>query len=260
MDENGRVAIISGGAGGIGFSTAEQLLANCVRVVLVDADAGMLDAARLRLGKREVSVFQADATDPEQVAAAIAHAMAKYGRIDILVNIAGGAGSKCAHQIEEVDLETWDSVIELNLRSTFLFTRAAVPIMRDQRYGRVINISSIIAYGEKGAPTTVAARLPYATAKAALLGFTKQLSKDVADHGITVNAVAPGLILGEKGTRIRERFDALPDMTRAEILSTYPIGRPGEPWEVASAIAFLASEGAAFVSGVLLPIDGAYLS
>jgi NAD(P)-dependent dehydrogenase (short-subunit alcohol dehydrogenase family) len=130
--------------------------------------------------------------------------------------------------------------------------------MRKQRRGRIVLFSSIIADGEKGPLTTVTGRLPYATAKAALLGFTSQLAKDLAEVGITVNALMPGLILGAQGTRIRTRFDNLAPDQQAALLSGYPGGRPGTGDEVAAAIAFLLSESASFISGVALPIDGAY--
>jgi NAD(P)-dependent dehydrogenase (short-subunit alcohol dehydrogenase family) len=149
--------------------------------------------------------------------------------------------------------------MDLNLRSVFLFSRAVIVTMRQQKFGRIVNLSSVLAHGEKGPPTTVAARLPYATAKAAILGFTKQLAKDEAEFGITVNALSPGLILGEPGTRIRDRFDAMPPEQRAGMLHDYPVGRAGEGAEVSAAIAFLVSDAAGYVTGVELPVDGGYL-
>jgi NAD(P)-dependent dehydrogenase (short-subunit alcohol dehydrogenase family) len=133
-----------------------------------------------------------------------------------------------------------------------------VPMMRKQGRGRIVVFSSVIADGEKGPLTTVTGRLPYATAKAALLGFTSQLAKDLAEFGVTVNALMPGLILGEQGTRIRDKFDNLEPEQKKALLSGYPGGRPGTGDQVATAVQFLLSEGAAFTSGVALPIDGAY--
>ena len=130
--------------------------------------------------------------------------------------------------------------------------------MRKRRRGRIVVFSSVIADGEKGPLTTVTGRLPYATAKAALLGFTSQLAKDLAEFGITVNALMPGLILGEQGTRIRDKFDNLAPEQQKALLGGYPGGRPGTGDEVAAAVEYLLSEAAAFTSGIALPVDGAY--
>ena len=135
--------------------------------------------------------------------------MTRFGNPYALVHVAGGAGPKRAREIEDFQLPEWSHVIDLNLTSAFLAARAVVPMMRKQRRGRIVVFSSVIAKGEKGPLTTVTGRLPYATAKAALLGFTSQLAKDLIEFGITVNALMPGLILGEQGTRIRDKFDNL---------------------------------------------------
>jgi NAD(P)-dependent dehydrogenase (short-subunit alcohol dehydrogenase family) len=256
-----RVAIVTGGAGAIGLATAERLGAGGFAVQIVDRSDELLDAARRRLeaAGRTCLATEADVTEPTHVARMVEACLGAYGRIDALINVAGGAGPVRAYQIDEIEPATFDHVMDLNVRGTFLCCRAVVPVMRRQRSGRIVVLSSIIAYGEKGPPTTVAARLPYATAKAALLGFTAQLAKDTAADGITVNALVPGLILGEPGTRIADRFAALPEGPRAEMLRGYPVGRPGRAEEVAAAAAFLCSEEAGFISGAALPVDGAYL-
>jgi len=118
--------------------------------------------------------------------------------------------------------------------------------------------SSVIADGEKGPLTTVTGRLPYATAKAALLGFTSPLAKDLIELGITVKALMPGLILGEQGTRIRDKFDNLEPAQKTALLGGYPGGRPGTGDEIAAAVEYLLSEAAGFTSGIALPVDGAY--
>ena len=230
-----------------------------MNVLVVDKDPDQLGQIAARFSKDKVVKFACDATDPDGVERAADLAKSHFGRIDALVNIAGGAGPVRVGEIEKIDINTWDHVIDLNIKSTFLFCRAVVPTMRAQGYGRIVNFSSIIAKGEKGPPTTVAARLPYATAKAALLGFTSQLAKDLAPHGITVNALLPGLILGDKGTRIRDRFDALPADQKSAMIAAYPIGRAGEANEVAAAVEFLISEAASYITGSELAIDGAYL-
>ncbi len=253
-------AIVTGGAGGIGKSTVRRLLDRGFSVFVVDANQGALDALKSEFagaaGRLEVSC--ADVTDERQVVDAVKRADNRFGGLYALVHIAGGAGPKRARDIEEFELRDWTHVIDLNLTSAFLAARAVVPLMRPQRRGRIVLFSSIIADGEKGPLTTVTGRLPYATAKAALLGFTSQLAKDLAEWGITVNALMPGLILGEQGTRIRDRFDRLAAQERAALLAGYPAGKPGSGDDVAAAVDFLLSESAGFISGVALPIDGAY--
>jgi NAD(P)-dependent dehydrogenase (short-subunit alcohol dehydrogenase family) len=230
-----------------------------MNVLVVDKDAHQLEQIAGKFSKDKVVQFACDATDPEGAERAADLSKSRFGRIDALVNIAGGAGPVKVDAIETIDIKTWDHVIDLNVKSTFLFCRAVVPTMRAQCYGRIVNFSSVIAKGENGPPTTVAARLPYATAKAALLGFTAQLAKDLAAHGITVNVLLPGLILGGKGTRIRERFEALAPEQKSAMIAAYPIGRAGEADEVAAAVEFLLSEAAGFITGSELAIDGAYL-
>ena len=254
-----RAAIVTGGAGSIGSATLARLVARDINVLVVDKDAHQLEKITGKFSRDRVITFACDATDPQGVARATDLAKSRFGRIDALVNVAGGAGPVKADEIEDIDIKTWDHVIDLNIKSTFLFCRAVVPAMKARGYGRIVNFSSIIARGEKGPPTTVAARLPYATAKAALLGFTAQLAKDLAPHGIAVNVLLPGLILGDKGTRIRERFEALPADQKSAMIAAYPIGRAGEADEVAAAVEFLVSEAAGYITGSELAVDGAYL-
>jgi len=259
-DMRARAAIITGGAGGIGEASARRLTAVGMDVLLVDRNADALGAVEdCPSGAGRIVRFLADVTDPAQVKAMAEHAVEAFGRVDALVNIAGGAGPTKVRNVDQIELDVWNHVIDLNLKSTFLCSRAVVPIMRAQKYGRIVNMSSVIARGEKGPLTTVTGRLPYATAKSALLGFTAQLAKDVAEHGITVNALVPGLILGEKGTRIRDRFESLTEDERNGMLRAIPMGRAGAPLEVAAAVEFLVSEAASYISGVALRVDGALL-
>ena len=255
-----RTAIVTGGAGGIGKSTVRRLLADGLSVFVVDADQNSLDSLLSEFGAASgrLDGCRADVIDEQQTIQAVKQAAERFGDIYALVHVAGGAGPKRARDIEDFQLQEWAHVMDLNLTSAFLAARAVVPLMRKQRGGRIVLFSSIIADGEKGPLTTVTGRLPYATAKAALLGFTSQLAKDLIEFGITVNALMPGLILGEQGTRIRDKFDNLAPEQQKALLSGYPGGRPGTGDEVAAAVEFLLSEAAGFISGIALPVDGAY--
>jgi NAD(P)-dependent dehydrogenase (short-subunit alcohol dehydrogenase family) len=255
-----RSAIVTGAAGAIGRATVGRFAASGFNILLVDRDEGALREAIADIGDRARLVSHvADVTRPEDVKAAVDNAISSFGAVDTLINIAGGGGPRRTMGIEDIDLELWNHVMALNVTSTFLFSQAVMAGMRQRGFGRIVNFSSILAYGEKGPPTTVPGRLAYATAKAALIGFTSQLAKDIGKDGVTVNCIVPGLILGQPGTRVRGRFDALPDSDRARMLEGYPSGRAGTSEDVAAAVAFLVSEGAGYISGVALPVDGAYL-
>ena len=256
-----RTAIVTGAAGGIGAAVISRFLRAGIDTIAMDRNADALaDLATDTAGDgARLLTRNADVTVPESASDAVSQALAEFGGVDILVNVAGGAGPTRVRDIEQIDLAVWDHVMDINLKSTFLFSRAVVPAMRERKFGRIINFSSVTACGETGRLTTVTARLPYATVKAAVIGFTRQLAKDLGEHGITVNALMPGLIVGERGTRIRDKFESLPDADREWMYIRWPMGRPGSPDEVAAAVEFLASDGASYISGVSLPIDGAFL-
>jgi len=254
----GGCAIITGAAGGIGLAAARQLSRHGFGVFLVDVDEASLAkaAGEMQAGGVAARHHVADVTASSQVDAAV-EAARSFGRIDALVNVAGGSGPKPVRDIERITDDDWDFVVDLNLKSTFLFCRAVVPLMRAQRYGRIVNTSSSYSRGRKGPVTTQGTRLAYAAAKAGIIGLTAQLAKDLAETGITVNVVEPGLTLGEPDSRIRSRFEKLDAATRENVLRELPMNRPAEAYEVAAVIGFLASEGASYVSGIVLPVNGA---
>jgi NAD(P)-dependent dehydrogenase (short-subunit alcohol dehydrogenase family) len=247
-EQLGRAAVVTGAAGMIGTATVRRLRAAGWSVLAVDLKEPAAEDG--------VEPLAADVTDPEQVLRIAARARS-LGPAAALVHIAGGAGPVRAPDLDSTELATWNQVMALNVTSAFLLCRALVPPMRQAGFGRVVFLSSILARGEKGPATTVAARLPYAAAKAALEGLAAQLAKDCAADGVTVNAVAPGLILGEKGTRIRDRFDALPETEKTRMLSAIPAGRSGTADEIAGLIAFLLSPEAAYLNGATIPVNGA---
>ena len=255
-----RAAIVTGGAQGIGRATAHRLAAQSVAICLVDREEAQLEATAAELEAKGAHVERviADVTLKSDVENMASTCLAAFGRIDVLANIAGGAGGRHLHQIDEIEDDDWELVVNLNLKSTFMGCRAVVPAMRDQQYGRIVNVSASIAHGWTGPVDTAGARLVYAAAKSGILGLTAQLAKDVGVFDITVNAVLPWLTFGDQGARIRSKFEALDTEMRDRILSDAPLGRAAEADEVAAAIALLASEDASYISGQGLPVDGAY--
>ena len=258
MDMEGRVAIVTGGAQGIGRATVAELMGRGCQVCAVDlqGDKVRQSMADLDPTGKSVLTLEVDVTSTEQVEKMVRQTVERFGRVDILVNNAGGSGHVGIDHIEDVTDEIFERVVDANLKSAFLCTRAVAPIMKEHRYGKVVNLSSISAKGAFGARGPSAARLPYAGAKAGIIGLTNQLARDLGPWGITVNAVMPGVIVTEPGARVAERFKVLSDEEQDRIVGSIPLGRPGRAEEVASVIGFLCSEAASFVSGATIEVTG----
>lgn len=236
FDFTGRTVIVTGAAQGIGKGIGAHFASAGADVFLVDVDQAMLEQSAAEIGARGVV---ADVSDTSSVEEAVKAVVAATGRLDIVVNNAGIVRDKMLWKLTDEDYE---KVLAVHAGGTFRLTRAAVPHFRAQGYGRVVNVTSYTGlHGNLG-------QANYATAKAGIIGFTKTAAKELAGFGVTVNAISPNA-----ETRM---FDTIPDDRRAELTAIVPAGRIAEPGEMAAAVAFLASEEAGYVTGVVLPVDG----
>jgi len=250
----GKIALVTGAAAGIGRAIALRLAEEGASLVIVDIDAGGL-AETERLLKESGGaanqpplVIRADVTEEGPVKALFASALAAHGRIDILVNDVGGGTSG---RIWEAKIEDWDFVMRLNLRSAFLCTREAAAHMRERRSGRIVNLSS---GAREGTPWTAyyIGNSAYAAAKAAIHGFTRGVAFELAEYGVTVNAVAPGPIETE---RTAPGFRKIEHLEYGPIRVT-PLRRIGVPNDIANAVLYLASDEANYITGTTLAVAG----
>ena len=237
-----KVAVITGASRGIGKSIALALAAQGASIVAVDMDQASTDAVVAELqdagGKALAVVGNVTVTaDAERM---IDAAMEAFGRVDILVNNAGITRDGLLMRMKDED---WDAVLSVNLKGAFLCTRAAFKVMSKQRYGRIINIASIV--GQMGN----AGQANYCASKAGLIGLTKSNAREMAKRNITVNAVAPGFIS-------TAMTDALSDKVRAELTSQIPMDRLGSADDIANAVLFLASEASGYITGHVLAVNG----
>jgi NAD(P)-dependent dehydrogenase (short-subunit alcohol dehydrogenase family) len=242
IDLKGRVAVITGGAQGIGYAIAERMLASGASVVLWDADAAKLAEAKASLaGKGSVTTDAVELTKEADVDAAAKRAVAGLGKIDIVVNNAGITGGNATTW--ELDPDVWRRVIEVNLVAPYLVCRAVVPHMIAAKYGRIVNIASVA--GKEGNPNAS----HYSASKAGLIALTKSLGKELAGKGIIVNAITPAAAKTAMfATMKQEHIDYM--------LSKIPMGRFLEVGEAAAMVAWLASEDCSFTTGSVVDISG----
>jgi 3-oxoacyl-[acyl-carrier protein] reductase len=240
-----KTAIITGGAQGIGRATAELFVAEGARVAIVDVDAAKAAATAAELdGGRGVCFGMAcDVTKPADCEAAVKAVIDKWGKLDILVNNAGLTKDNLVMRISEAD---WDLVLDVNLKGTFNFTKAATRPMLKARGGRIVNLTSLVGLeGLEGA----AGQANYAASKGGVVALTKAVAREFASRGITSNAVAPGFIR----TRLT---DAIPEEAKKKLYEKILMGRPGEPLDIAKAILFLSSDDASYITGHVLSVNG----
>ncbi len=241
MQLKDKIAIITGGATGIGLACARLFVEAGARVVIFGRRQDRLDRAKIELGDALLTI-QGDITEDQDTNLLVVNTIVQLGRVDILVN---NAGIFTAGPLHETDDALWDQTFDVNMKGVFQLTRKVLKFMIKQGSGSIINISSIL--GMVAVPQTAA----YNASKAAVIQFSKSIAVEYGSQGIRSNAVCPGMIETEMTEELRQDT-ALMD----EFLKGYPLGRFGQPEEVAQACLFLASDESAFITGATLPVDG----
>ncbi len=244
----GSVAFVTGAGRGIGAATALRMGEEGARVALADLDTEGCQQVAAELSKigSEGLVLSCNVADSAMVQDAVDKTASHFGRLDILVNNAGVLRDSLLFKMSEDD---WDTVMNVHLKGAFLCSRAAQKYMVEQKYGRIVSLSSTSALGNRG-------QANYSSAKAGLQGFTRSLAIELGQFGITVNAVAPGFIDTEMTRSTARRQGLNPDDVIAQASKTIPVRRVGQPRDVANVICFLASEEAGFVSGQIIYVAG----
>ncbi len=245
MKLEGRVALVTGASQGIGHACALTLARHGASVAVAARNQQKLDqlAGQITAAGGKASAFVMDVADEEQIKSAIKSAIGQFGKIDILVNNAGITRDQLVMRMKRAD---WDAVLNTNLTSAYLCIQQVIGSMLKQRWGRIINVTSV--FGQMGQ----AGQANYAASKAGLIGLTMAMAREVASRNITCNAVAPGFIETSMTAVLSDEF-------KQNAIKQIPLGRVGSPEDVASAVCFLASEEAAYITGQVLGVNGGLL-
>ncbi|WP_433193681.1 3-oxoacyl-ACP reductase FabG [Nocardia sp. CA-107356] len=247
--ETTRTAIVTGAARGIGAATARRLAADGFAVAVLDLDeqAGKTVVAEIESGGGRALAVGANVADEQAVAAAVERVAAELGAPTVLVN---NAGIIRDNMLYKMTVDDWDTVMNVHLRGSFLMSRAVQKYMTEARWGRIVNLSSTSALGNRG-------QANYSAAKAGLQGFTKTLAIELGKFGVTVNAIAPGFIETEMTAATAERMGVSFEEFSKTLVARIPVGRVGKPDDIAHTVSFFVSEGASYVTGQVLYVAGA---
>ena len=245
MNLEGRVALVTGASQGIGHACALTLARHGASIAVAARNQQKLEelAAAITAAGGKAAAFPVDVSDEDQIKSAIKSAIAHFGKIDILVNNAGITRDQLVMRMKRAD---WDAVLTTNLTSAYLCIQNVIPSMLKQRWGRIINITSI--FGQMGQ----AGQANYAASKAGLIGLTMAIAREVASRNITSNAIAPGFIETSMTAALSEEF-------KQSAVKQIPLGRVGTPEDIASAVTFLASDDASYITGHVLNVNGGML-
>lgn len=242
---NGRIAVVSGGAAGIGGAITRRLVGEGFHVVIADRSAEAAAKLAGELGADRATDAEVDVSSPDRVADVFNAIRERWNRCDVLVNNAGIANLA---RFAEVSLDGWASTLSVNLTGPLLMSQRAVAMMRPRNWGRIVNVASISGMRASSGRTA------YGTSKAGVLGLTRQMAVEFAADGITVNAVSPGPVDTPLALEVHSAA------TRRNYARAIPMGRYGTPEEIASAVAFLCSDGASYITGHNIPVDGGYMA
>jgi NAD(P)-dependent dehydrogenase (short-subunit alcohol dehydrogenase family) len=242
MNFTGKVAVVTGAARGIGEAIAKRFVDDQVEgLALIDLDQASIEETAQKLdptGKR-VAGFACNIADREDVARVFAEILSRFGKVDILVNNAGITRDAMFHKMTD---DQWDSVLKVNLDGIYNTCKQVVPGMREQNYGKIVNLASVSAFGNVG-------QTNYGASKAAVIGFTKCLAREIARNNCTVNAIAPSYV-------DTDMLRAVPDNVMAKFIEAIPARRLAQPSEIASVVAFLSSDDSSFVNGECIVVSG----